>query len=47
MRLLLALALLASSFAISIPEASAQNGRTCTTTCSGPSGQRTCTRTCY
>lgn len=25
----------------------AQNGRTCTSQCSGPPNNRTCTRTCY
>jgi len=34
-------------FATVAAEAMAQAGRTCTSTCSGPPGHRTCTRTCY
>jgi len=28
-------------------EVMAQSGKTCTSTCSGSQGNRTCTRTCY
>ena len=28
-------------------EVMAQSGKTCTSTCYGPPGQRTCTRSCY
>jgi hypothetical protein len=43
---LLALAVLA--FATVAAEAMAQaNTRTCSTTCSGPPGNKTCTRTCF
>jgi hypothetical protein len=30
-----------------VAPAFAQSGKTCTSTCSGPPGQRTCTRSCY
>lgn len=43
----IALLLIASLMVFgSIAEAFAQNGRTCTSTCYGPPGQRTCTRSC-
>ena len=46
MRLLLMA--LATLFVLdTVAPAVAQQGKTCTSTCSGPPGQRTCTRTCY
>lgn len=35
------------AFATVAAEAMAQSGRTCTSTCSGPPNNRTCTRSCY
>lgn len=43
---LLLLAVLSLFIVEMVAPAMAQSGKTCTSTCSGPPGQRTCTRTC-
>jgi hypothetical protein len=44
---ILIFAITALFFLEAAPPVFAQSGKTCTSTCSGPPGQRTCTRTCY
>ena len=47
MKKFLFLTLAVVGFVTMAAETMAQSGRTCTTTCSGPPNQRTCTRSCY
>jgi hypothetical protein len=46
MRKIVFMVLAAVTIGLSIGEAIAQGGKTCTSTCSGPPGSRTCTRNC-
>jgi hypothetical protein len=44
---LLLVAAISLFLAEALAPAFAGSGQTCTSTCSGPPGQRTCTRSCY
>lgn len=46
MRKIVAILAFFSVIGVFVAEAAAQGGKTCTSTCYGPPGQRTCTRTC-